>query len=116
MWNATGKIPEIADTDLIEKVSPVGVDSRDAGGPVQHVGPFGLLVPMQFAHAACVQSHLDAGDRFRNTKLPLCHLAGPAAVRLSHMRVSKRETEVWRRAGIRGGRSQPRPGVKVPRS
>src|ERR1700704_1240455 len=59
---------------------------------------------MQFAHAACVQSHLDAGHRFRSTKLPLCHLAGPAAVRLPHMRVRKRETEVLYRARIRGGR------------
>ena len=31
MWNATGKIPEIADADVIDKVSPVGVNSRDAG-------------------------------------------------------------------------------------
>src|SRR5260370_1086667 len=79
MWNATGKIPEIADTDVIDKVSPLGVDSGDASGPIQHVGPFGLLVPMQFAHAACVQSHLHAGHRFRNTKFPLRHLSIPVA-------------------------------------
>src|SRR5260370_31619949 len=104
MWNAPGKIPESAGTEIIDKLSPLGVDSGDASGPIQHVGPFGLLVPMQFAHAACVQSHLHAGHRFRNTKFPLRHLAGPAAAGLPHMRVSKRETEVWYCAGIRGGR------------
>src|SRR3981189_1348090 len=104
MWNAAGEIPEISDSDLIDKVSPVGVDRGDARRPIEHVGPFGLLVPMQFAHAARVQSHLPAGDRFRNTKSPYRHLTGPAAARLLHMRISKRETEIRRRAGIRGGR------------
>src|SRR5713226_3972218 len=104
MWNAARKIPEVADTHVIDKVSSLGVDSGDTGGPVQHVSPFGLLVPMQLAHAAGIESHLNAGNRFRDTKLPHRHLTGPAAVRLSHMRVSKREAEVRRRAGIRGGR------------
>src|SRR6266446_7780731 len=104
MWNATGKIPEVADTHVIDKVSSLGVNSGDTGGPVQHVSPFGLFVPMQLAHAAGVESHLNAGNRFRDTKLPLCHLTGPAAVGLSHMRVRERETEVRRGAGIGGRR------------
>ena len=59
---------------------------------------------MQFAHAARVQSHLHAGDRFRNAKFPRRHLTGPAAARLPHMRIGEREAEIWRCAGIRGGR------------
>src|SRR6476660_1489848 len=104
MWNAAGKIPEIADAHVIDKVSSLGVDGGDTGGTVQHVSPFGLLVPMQLAYAAGVEPHLNAGNRFRNAKLPLCDLTGPAAVGLSHMRVGKREAEVGRRAGIRGWR------------
>src|SRR6266404_9510804 len=34
MGNATGKIPEIADADVIDKVSSLGVNSRDASRPV----------------------------------------------------------------------------------
>src|SRR5882724_2835900 len=104
MWNATGKIPEVTNTHVIDKVSSLGVNGGNTGGPVQHVSPFGLFVPMQLAHAAGVESHLNAGNRFRNTKLPLCHLTGPAAVGLAHMRVGKRETQVRRRAGIGGRR------------
>src|SRR5258706_2016749 len=113
MGNAAREIPEIADTHLIETVSSLGVNGGDAGGPVQHVSPFGLFVPMQLAHAAGVESHLNAGNRFRNTKLPLCHLTGPAAVGLAHMRVGKRETEVRRGAGIRGGRGEDVPAFSL---
>src|SRR5882724_3167479 len=104
MGNAARKIPEVADTHVVDKVSSLGVNGGDTGGPVQHVSPFGLLVPMQLAHAAGIEPHLHAGNRFRDTKLPLRHLTGPAAVGLSHVRIGKRETQVRRRAGIRGGR------------
>ena len=42
MRNARWKIPEIADADVIDEVSSLRVDRGDAGGAVEHVGPFGL--------------------------------------------------------------------------
>ena len=100
MGNAAGKIPEIADADVIDKVAALRVDRRDAGRPVKHVGPFVLLVPMKLADSARVQPHVHAGDRFRNPELPRGHLSRPPAARLPHMRVGEGKSEVRQGSGI----------------
>src|SRR5258708_29475060 len=68
MGNAAREIPEIADTHLIDKVSSLGVNGGDTGGPVQHVSPFGLFVPMPLPRAAPVESHFEPGHPFCNTR------------------------------------------------
>ncbi len=50
---------------------------RECGYPA---GKLGRLVPMQFANAAGRQSHIHAGDGFRNREVRLRHLPRPAAV------------------------------------
>ena len=79
MWNATGKIPEVSNTHVIDKVSSLGVNGGNTGGPVQHVSPFGLFVPMQLAHAAGIEPHVDAGDVLGDAEFARGYLAGPAA-------------------------------------
>src|ERR1700730_2237510 len=75
MWNARCEIPEIADADVIDEVVPLSVDGGDAGAAVKHVGPFGSLVPMQFANAAGIQTHVHAGNVLGNTEFPHGDLA-----------------------------------------
>jgi hypothetical protein len=60
--NACREIPEIGDAHIIDEIPPLRIDRGDAGGAVKHVGPFGLLVPMQLAHAAGVEPHVHARD------------------------------------------------------
>jgi hypothetical protein len=84
MWNARCEIPEIADADVIDEVVPLSVDGCDAGAAVKHVGPFGSLVPMQFANAAGIQTHVHAGNVLGNTEFPHGDLTGPAAGLLPH--------------------------------
>ena len=100
MGNAAGKIPEIANADVVDEVAALGVDRGDAGRPVKHVGPFRLLVPVQLADAAGVQPHVHAGDGFRNAELACGDLARPAAARLPDMRVREGKPQIGRRSGI----------------
>jgi hypothetical protein len=80
------------------------VDGGDPGAAVQHVGPFGRLVPVQLAHAAGVQAHVDAGNVLGDSELALRHLAGPAAAFQSHVGLGKRKLQVRHRAVIGGRR------------
>ncbi len=89
MWNARCEIPEIADADVIDEIVPLSVDGCDAGAAVKHVGPFGSLVPMQFANAAGIQTHVHAGNVLRNTEFPHGDPTGPAAGLLPHDRVAR---------------------------
>src|SRR3981189_283024 len=50
--NARSEVPEIAHPHVVDKVSSLRVDGRDPRGAIQHVGPFGGLVPMELTHAA----------------------------------------------------------------
>ena len=106
MRNAARKIPEIADADVVDEVVSLGIDRGDAGGAVEHVGPFGRLVPMQFAHAAGVQAHVHAGDVLGNPEFAHGDLAGPAAGLLPHMGVGEREAQIGQRAVIGRRRHQ----------
>src|SRR6202051_1282651 len=103
MWNARCEIPEIADADVIDEVVPLSVDGGDAGAAVKDVGPFGSLVPMQFANAAGIQTHVHASNVLGNTEFPHGDLTGPAAGLLPHMGVGEREAQVGQRAVIGGG-------------
>ena len=79
MRDTRWKIPEIADTDVINEVVSLLVDGCDAGAAVKHIGPFALLVPMQFANAAGIQAHVHAGDVLGNAEFSQRDLTGPAA-------------------------------------
>src|ERR1700692_2856785 len=106
MWNARCEIPEIADADVIDEVVPLSVDGGDAGAAVKHVGPFALLVPMQFANAAGIQAHVHAGDVLGNAEFSHRDLTGPAAGFQPHMSVRKGEAQMGKRAEIGGGRNE----------
>src|SRR5271166_3622500 len=77
--NAGREIPEIADAYIVDEVASLRVDRGNAGGSVKHVGPFGLLVPMQLAHSARIETHVHAGNRGGNAELAPAHLTGPSA-------------------------------------
>ena len=98
------KIPQIADADVINEVAALRIDRGDPRGAIQHVGPLGLLVPMQLAHAAGIQPHVHAGDALGDAELAYRHLARPAAALLPHVRVGKGEAQVGQGAVIGGRR------------
>src|SRR6476660_4413729 len=77
MWNSRREIPQVADTYIVDEISAFRVDCGDARRPIEHVSPFGSLVPMQLAHAASIQAHVHAGNVLGNAELAACHLAGP---------------------------------------
>ena len=62
---------------------------------VQHVGPFGRLVPMQLANAAGIQAHVHAGDILGDAEFPHGDLAGPAAGFLPHMGSPRTKSADW---------------------
>jgi hypothetical protein len=94
MRNSRREIPEVADADVIGEIAAVLVDGGDARTAIQHVGPFGGLVPMQLAHTAGVQAHVDAGDVLGDSELALGNLTGPAAALQSHVGLRKRKLQV----------------------
>src|ERR1700722_14154901 len=100
MGNAAGEIPKIADADLVNKVTALGVDRGDTGRPIQHIGPFRLLMPMKLTDAPGVKPHVHTRDRLRNSQLPRGDLSRPAAARLPHMRVREGESEIGQGSGI----------------
>src|SRR5258708_19088881 len=103
MRNARWEIPEIADADIVDEVVSVGIDGGDARAAVEHVSPFGGLVPMKLAKGAGIEAHVDAGDVLGNPELPHRDLAGPAAGLLPHMRVREREAQIRQRPVIGRG-------------
>ena len=110
MRDALGEVPDVADADVVDELAALLVDRGDAGAAVDHVGPFGGLVPMQLAHAAGVEPHVDAGDLLGDAELALGDLAGPAAALEPHMRRRERELEIRHRAVV-GGRRDVDVGV-----
>jgi hypothetical protein len=56
--------PGISDANIVDKIPALGVDRRDAGRSIEHVGPLRLFVPVQVASASGVQPYVHAGDGF----------------------------------------------------
>jgi len=108
--DALGEVPEVADADIVDELAALLVDRGDAGAAIEHVGPLGGLVPMQLAHAAGVEPHVDAGDLLGDAELALGDLAGPAAALEPHVRRRERELEV-RHGAVVGGRRDEDVGV-----
>ena len=100
MRDAWREIPQVADADVVDEIAALRIDRGDARGAVEHVGPFGGLVPMQLAHAAGIEPHVDAGDILGNAKLAHRHLPGPAARLQAHVR--SRRTRSANSAACRG--------------
>src|SRR6266699_1962399 len=69
MWNAGGKIPDVADADIVQEVASRLVNRADAGATVEHIGPLCFLVPVQLAHghlprpASLLQPIVREGER-----------------------------------------------------
>jgi hypothetical protein len=106
MRHTRWEIPEVADADIIDESAPLRVDRRDARGAVEHVGPFGSLVPMQFANATGIQTHVHSGDVLGNPKFAHGDLTRPAAGLQPHMRVGKGKAQIGQRAVVGRWRNQ----------
>ncbi|SFB41777.1 hypothetical protein SAMN05216312_107278 [Cohnella sp. OV330] len=63
-------------------------------------------MPVQLAHAARDEAHVDAGQRRRDRQIPHGNLPGPSAVVQLHVRIRKRELHVGQQTGVRGGRHE----------
>src|SRR5207244_2400191 len=72
---------------------PGWVEDGDAARSVRHERPFRKDMPMQLAHTACRQPHVDARDGLRDLEVGLRYLPRPADYVLSHQpRPSPSET------------------------
>src|SRR5467141_5330184 len=100
MRNPRWKIPEIAHSDVVDEVLSPGIDGRDARAAVEHISPFGGLVPMKLANGAGLEAHVHACDVLGNPELPHRDLTGPAAGLLPHMSVGEREAQIGDRTVI----------------
>ena len=78
--NAGWEILEIAFIRVLYKASAVVVDRGDSGAAVEHDGPFGSSVPVQFSNSSCLRSHVYAGKIFRDGQHALGNLARPSAL------------------------------------
>src|SRR5205807_9761971 len=85
MRDARREIPQIADPNVVDEISPLGIDGGDARSAVKHVGPFSLLVPVELADAAGVEAHLHTGGTRGNAEFASRHLPGPSTRRQSHV-------------------------------
>ena len=78
MRNAAGEEPEIALLDVGDDFARLGIDAGDAAHAVSDEGPFGGNMPVQLAHGARGQPHVDAGHRLGNREVAHRDLARPA--------------------------------------
>src|SRR6266566_4091688 len=103
MWNAGGKIPDVADADIVQEVASLLVNRADAGAPVEHIGPLCFLVPVQLAHAAGIQTHIHACQRRRDRQLAHGHLPRPASLLQPIVREGERKFQVGEGASVSAG-------------
>src|SRR5262245_20674242 len=75
MGDAGGEIPEIALFGVADKASALVVDGSNSRGAVEHDGPLGGGVPMQFANASGGESHVDSGHGLGDGQLSDCDFA-----------------------------------------
>jgi len=92
--DAGGEVPQVAQTDVVDEVAPVLVDGADACTAGEHVGLFGLLVPMQLSDTAGFETHIHAGELGGNRQLAHGHLPRPAAGQDAIARRCEGELEV----------------------
>ena len=112
VWDAGGKVPKISRADIGDKVAAILVNRGDLRLAIQHEGPFGRQVPMQFPDAAHGQAHVHPGDGLCHGEVLDGDLTRPAARLDSAMRLGKREPQIRDVPVIRlwwgeGGRELP---------
>lgn len=62
MGEAGGEEPEVAFFKVGNEAAALRVDGGYAGVAVEHEGPFGGGVPVEFSDAAFDEAHINAGD------------------------------------------------------
>src|SRR6267143_5210641 len=107
MWNSRGKVPEIAFRDVSDEALAVRINRCDPRVSVQHNRPLRRRVPVQLSYASCRQSHVHAGNRLGNRKLPDRNLARPSTLLHPFVGESERVLERLYAACV-GGRRQER--------
>src|SRR5712675_2901579 len=96
--------PQIARLHIGDLRPTLFVEDRDPAHAVRHDGPLGLLVPVHFANAVRRQTHIDAGDIFRDREIFLCDLARPAAILIALVSIVERRPEQRHTVDVGGRR------------
>src|SRR6266403_3287476 len=107
MCNPRGKVPEIAFRYVSDEALAVRIKPRDPRVSIEHNGPLRRRVPVQLSYASCRQSHVHAGNRLGNCKLPDRDLARPSTLLHPFVGESERVLERLHTACV-GGRWQER--------
>lgn len=102
---ARGEVPEVALLKVVYKATALGVECSDADLAFEHVGPFGLLVPMEFTNDAFLEAHVDTSKLLGSTELTNGGFTGPAAFFNADVRVCKGPAHVGNGAMVSGWRS-----------
>src|SRR5260370_30386572 len=76
---AGGKVPQIANADIINEVVSMGIDAGDPSATIEHIGPLRFLVPVQLAHATGLQTHIHPCQGGGDGQLARRHLTRPAS-------------------------------------
>jgi hypothetical protein len=98
--------PHVARPQVVNQNMAVLVYDGQTHITLEDIGPFGFLVPMQFANDTGIEAHVDASHRLRDRQFPHRHLAGPSAVFKAVVRHPEGEFQVWYRAAVRLGRNK----------
>src|SRR5882762_7908572 len=96
--------PQIARLHIGDLRPTLFVEDRDPAHAVRHDGPLGLLVPVHFSDTVRRQTHIDAGDTFRDREIGLCDFARPTAVLVAFVRIVERCPEQRHSVDVGGRR------------
>ncbi|MNC25674.1 hypothetical protein D3C75_737710 [compost metagenome] len=101
MGDTRREIPQITRADIGNKVPAVLIHRCNPCASKQHIGPFGLLMPVQLPHAAWSQAHINCRECGGNGQFSNRYLSGPAAVIELHMGVGEREFQIGNESIVR---------------
>src|SRR5262249_825490 len=94
------EVPDVTLADVVLEGAQLRVDGGDPRPPGDHVGPLGLLVPVQLPDRAGLEPHVDAGDLGGDGQLADRRLPRPAALLQAIVAVGEGPPEARQRAVV----------------
>lgn len=79
MRHAAGEVPKITLLKVIDEVTTLVVDRGNTDFSIEDVSPLSLLMPVQFANDALVETHIHTGQLDTRAQLSNSCLSRPSA-------------------------------------
>jgi hypothetical protein len=90
---AAREVPDIARAEVDDLALAQRIDGGDSAIALEHIGPFGIGVPVQLAQGARLERHVNAGELLRYREAGDIRLLGGAPVELLGLLGAKRKAE-----------------------